>query len=315
MAELKGEGLSARQLGTAVLTAGLSWAGTQAGGMDWRWALPAAAAVVAAQGLLLRRLNGRALFQGGRGRALQVLYGSWGLLLLSRVLDTTAQRVAWTGGSGSGRVWIILLLTLPLLWMGQGSAAAFFRLTEILWLAMAIILAVLVLLMVPHVEGRYLFLDDGPWLDTALIVAEVFSPGVFVLPWLQFVERRESRRQVRWLSGLGLAAVGGAALTVGVLSPALSAQLRHPFFAAAGVLGKSARLEGLLSALWLMPDLALAGLLTRSWGAPPRPAAAAAVGGVLAATGVFHKLDAPVLGGGTLLLVILTFLLIPGREK
>ena len=126
--------LSARQLCTAALAGGLSWAGVQAGRMDWRWGLAALAAGVA---------------QGPGGKVLTVLYAGWGVMLLACVLRRAAGRIIQTGGSEAGWGWILLLLALPLVWIGLGKCAAFFRLAELLWLAIAVIAAVLILLMLP----------------------------------------------------------------------------------------------------------------------------------------------------------------------
>ena len=99
------------------------------------------------------------------------------------------------------------------------------------------------------------------------------SAGLFVLPHLHKIEggRGEERRGLAWLGALGAVSAGLALLAAGLLHPAAAARLDAPFFTAAGLLGDSARLEGLLSALWLLPDLTLAGLLApwrfwRRWG-------------------------------------------------
>lgn len=309
--------LSARQLGVAVMVGGLSWAGVQAGRMDWRWALAALPVGILLGWLLLRRVNRQALFRGVGGGALAVLYGGWAVVLLACVLHRVAGRIVHTGGSESHTLWILLLLTLPLLWIGCGKAAAFFRLVEVFWLAVIAVLLALGIGMLPNVEWRYLLLAPGDWRASALAMAEVLGPGLFTLPHLHQVKPApgDRRRGLAWLTALGLVGTALTVLVAGVLSPALAGQLADPFFAAAGVMGNTARLEGLISALWLLPDLTLAGLLTQSWGRRPRPAIAAALGCALALTGLPAFIPMEVLGGGTLLLAILTLLIPSTGEK
>ena len=83
---------------------------------------------------------------------------------------------------------------------------------------------------------------------------------------------------------LGVVGVGLAVLTQGVLGQAAQ-QLAHPFFVTTGVMGKSARTEGLLSALWLICDLVWAGLLARVWGGGKGPVVCVALGAGIALTG------------------------------
>ena len=297
--------LSARQLSVAVLVGGLSWAGAQAGRMDWRWALAVLPRGGLLGGLLLRRENHRPLFRGPGGGALAVLYGAWAVVLMAWVLRRTAQRIAYMGGSQANLLWILVLLVLPLVWIGWGKAAAFFRLVEILWLAMVAILAALLILMIPNVYWPYLLLGLENWRP------------LFVLPYISKVEpgKGNRRRGLTWFVALGVAGVVLTGLTAGVLSPALAGQLREPFFAAVGVLGSTARLEGLISALWLLPDLTLTGLLAQTWGRKPRPAIATALALGLALTGIVQNFSVELIGGGTLALVILTLLIPSTGEK
>ena len=102
---------------------------------------------------------------------------------------------------------------------------------------------------------------------------------------------------------------------MGVLSPALAGALRDPFLTAVGVLGDTARLEGLVSALWLIPDLTLAGLLAQTWGRRPRPAIAVVLALGVALMGMDRFLSTEVIGGVTSALVILTLLIPSTGEK
>ena len=123
------------------------------------------------------------------------------------------------------------------------------------------------------------------------------------------------RRGLTWLGALGLLGALLALVTAGLLSPGVSARLDGPFFTAAGLLGDTARLEGLISALWLLPDLTLIGLLSRSWGEERWPALAvlAALGAAL--TGITGLLRWPALPFGCVLLAILTIVLPAGEHR
>ena len=311
------EPLSARQLSVAVMVGGLSWVGTQAGRMDWRWALAALPVGLVLGWLLLRRVDRRPLFCGLGGGALAVLYGVWAVVLMACVLRRAAERIAYTGGNQTQLGWILLLLALPLVWIGWGKAAAFFRLVEVLWLAMAVILAALLILMIPKVHWPYLLSDAGDWKQSFAGMVEVLSVGLFVLPYLYKIEAGEGdrRRGLTWLAVLGITGVVLTGLTVGVLSPALAGELRDPFLTAVGVLGGTARLEGLVSALWLLPDLVLAGLLAQSWGCRPRPVIASALAFGIALTGMDRVLSTGVIGGVTSALMIFTLLIPSTGEK
>ena len=307
------EPLSARQLSVAVMVGGLSWVGTQAGRMDWRWALAALPVGLVLGWLLLRRVDRRPLFCGLGGGALAVLYGVWAVVLMACVLRRAAERIAYTGGNQTQLGWILLLLALPLVWIGWGKAAAFFRLVEVLWLAMAVILAALLILMIPKVHWPYLLSDAGDWKQSFAGMVEVLSVGLFVLPYLYKIEAGEGdrRRGLTWLAVLGITGVVLTGLTVGVLSPALAGELRDPFLTAVGVLGGTARLEGLVSALWLLPDLVLA----QSWGCRPRPVIASALAFGVALTGMDRVLSTGVIGGVTSALMIFTLLIPSTGEK
>ena len=113
------EKLSPRQLWVAVLTGGLS-AGAAAA--DWRWLLLWAALGTAIGWLLLKRVGRRPLHP-----ALRALYCGWGVVLAADVLVRTAERIQRSAGGPGGTGWLLVLLAVPLIWMGWGKGAAFFR--------------------------------------------------------------------------------------------------------------------------------------------------------------------------------------------
>lgn len=308
---MKSELLSARQIWVAVLVGGLSTAAAGAGLADWRWLLAAGAIGVAAGWLLLLRV--------GRGRlhpVLEVAYRAWAVLLMADVLRRAALRVQQASGEGGGPGWLLVLLALPLIWMGLGKTAAFFRAVEIFWLAMLAVTAVILLLGLPRMDWRWAMQPVGSWQGSLLAGALTMSTGLFVLPYLYKVKAGPERpgHGLVWLGALGLLSAALSLLTTGLLSPGVAVLLEGPFFAAAGLLGESARLEGLISAVWLLPDLTLAGLLARGWGDGYWPGAAVLVALGVALTGATQALPQAVMPAGCLVLAVLTMVL-PPKEK
>ncbi len=311
--QLKAEDLSGRQLSVAILVAGLSPAAALAGAVDWPWVLVWTSVGVLIAWLVLRRIKGRPLYQGTTGCILYILYAGWSVVLAARVLGRAAQRLELTSG-GSPKFWLLLIFAIPLLWIGWGKAAPFFRMVEILWLAMAATLALVLAFGFVRVEWSYVMNAQEDWLVSALAVGEIFAPALFVLPYIYNVEDQSKRRGLAWLSALGVVAAALSLVTVGILGGAAE-KVPHAFYVAAGTLGKSARCEGLLSVLWLLPDLTLAGLLCRVWGARRWPSLGAAVAVVLAIAGIGEGISGEICVYGTFVLLLLVLFLPRGKGK
>ena len=309
---MNSEKLSPRQLAVAVLVGGMSAGAAAAGRTDWRWLLACVPVGVLAGWLLLRRAGHRPLHP-----TLRALYGLWAAVLMAGALERTAARL-WSaaGGQGDAR-WLMALLALPLAWMGWGKAAAFFRAVEIFWLAAGATAAAVLLLGAPRVNWSWALEPAGGWMGSVGAGVVVLSTGLFAIPHLYKTEPEPGRvcRGLLWLGALGLLGALLALLTAGLLSPAVAAQVDGPFFAAAGLLGESARLEGLVSALWLLPDLTLIGLLSRSWGEERWPALAVLAALGLALTGAAGLLPDAALPLGCVLLAILTIAFPTGEHK
>ena len=304
--------LSPRQLSVVVLVGGLSAGAAAAGGADWRWLLACVPAGILLGWLLLRRVGHRSLHP-----ALRALYGLWAVVLMAGALERTAARL-WSASGGQGDVrWLMALLALPLIWMGWEKAAAFFRAVEIFWLAAGVTAAAVLLLGVPRMNWSWALEPAGGWMESVGAGVDILSTGLFAIPHLYKVEEEPGgvHRGLLWLGTLGLLSAALALLTAGLLSAGVAARLDGPFFAAAGLLGDTARLEGLISALWLLPDLTLIGLLSRSWGEERWPALAVLVALGTALTGILEVLGRLALPLGCVLLAILTIALPPGEYK
>ena len=150
--------LSPRQLSVAVLTGGLSAGAAAAGQADWWWLLALIPAGMGLGWLLLRRVGGRPLHP-----VLKILYGGWAVVLLSDVLGRAAGRVQTASGGERDRVWLLVLLALPLLWMGWGKAVAFFRAAEIFWLAAGVTAVAVLLLGAPRMVWSWTLESAGNW--------------------------------------------------------------------------------------------------------------------------------------------------------
>ena len=305
--QLTAEDISGRQAAVAVLVAGLSPCAALAGQGNWLWVLVWSAAGAAAAWLILRRVGNRKM-----GTWLRMLYRVWAVVLAARILERTAARLELTSG-GSPKFWLLVLAASPLIWMCWGKPAPFFRAAELLWLAMAAVLALVLVFGVVRVDWRWLAPSPEGMLPSALLVGETMAPALFLLPYIYNVRERNNRRASLWLAGLGGAAAGLCLVTVGLLG-GVSAAVSQPFFVAAGLLGKSARCEGLLSVLWLIPDLAAAGLICRAWGDRRWPALGAVLAAALALTKIPKIFSGVPVVLGTAFLLILT-VIFPGEAK
>lgn len=311
--QLNAEDLSVRQISVTVLVAGLSPAAALAGEADWPWVLVWTGVGILLAWVVLRRVNGCPLFQGTRGGILYILYVGWSAVLASRVLDRAAQRLELTSG-GSPRLWLLLIFAVPLFWISWGKAAPFFRMVEILWLAMAAALALILMFGLVRVEWSYVMNAQEDWRRSALAAGEVLTPALFVLPYIYKVKENSSGRGLGWLSALGVAAAALSLITVGILGKAAE-QVSYAFYAAAGTLGKSARCEGFLSVLWLLSDLTLAGLLCRVWGARRWPALGVVLSVGFAIAEVGTQISRELCVCGTLILLLLSLFLPQGKGR
>lgn len=302
------QALSLRQVLAAVTLAGLSMGAAQAGQMDWKWGLVGVAVSVPLLTWIMVRVGKGPVYRGVYGVVLTAVYTSWSALALGHVLRQAASRLEITGGSQGVLGWMILLLALPVAWMSWGKPAAFFRGGEIYWMVLVAVLVAVGVLTIPQVNVSYLWpQEEGAW-TSAVTAAGTVAVAAWVLPYIYKVssQRREGAGAVgRWLLLLGVLAVGLAALTRGILGNG-AAGLSQPFFVTTGVMGESARTEGLLSALWLICDLVWAGLLTRVWGSGKGPLWCVVIGVAIALTGWTDGWPSMVWPIGNLVLALLT---------
>ena len=297
-------GQSVRQLAVAAVVSGLSPAAVYAGSAPWFWVLLWSGCAVLLSWLILWWVS-RSTMET-MPRVIKVLYAGWAVVVASLVLERAVDRLEQTSG-GSPRFWLLVIITVPLLLIGWGGAAPFFRTVEILWLAMAAVLVLVLLLAFDEIELRYLTVNAADWKTAALAVGEMFVPALFTLPYIYNEKGGERTRCLGWLSAMGVIGGGMCLLTVGVLG-AGGDWVPQAFFVAAGVGGRTARMEGLFAVLWLIPDLVFVGLLSRTWGERRWPAAAILLAAVLSFFEVTGYFTPPICVIGSLLLLGMTLL-------
>lgn len=311
--QLNAESLSGRQLWVAAVVAGLSPAATLAGAASWPWLIFWCGIGLVLIWFALRRVNSKPLFCTGGGVVLSIIYKVMAVLFAARVLGRAVNRLELTSG-GSPKVWLLVIFAVPLLWVGWGKAAPFFRMTEILWLAMAVTVGLVILFGFGRTEWQYVSAPAEDWRPSVWAASEILAPTLFLLPYIYKVEELKRGKGIAWLSALGGISAALCLITGGILGGAAN-QTPQAFFVAAGLLGKSARCEGLLSVLWLLSDLTLASLFCRVWGARRWPALAGALAAVVALMEISEQIMQTICGLGSLLILVLVVLLPKGKGK
>ncbi len=208
----------------------------------------------------------RALGKAGGGMAL-VLFALWAVV---QIVIQTARAIARLGDTRSGHLVLGVLLLALAVWMALKSLPAFARSCEIFLVIFAVALLGVLLLSLPRLEAGYCLLFSKQELSAvpgnALSLLGSCSVGLYALFLCGAVRPREGDpgRIYRRVLFFFFALSALFALLVGVFGAPLAGRLERPFFqlvAGLGVEGAFQRLEALYSALWMLGDLALLGLL------------------------------------------------------
>ena len=301
--KVSAERLSDRQLAVTAMVAGLSPAVVYAGRAMWFWLLLWSGVAILLVSLVLWRLKRKVPEK--MGWSLKLLYGLWAVVLAARVLKRVTQRLELTSG-GSPGFWLLIVIVVPLIVIGWGKTAPFFRMVEILWLAMAAVLLLVLGLGIGQMEWRYVTVDAGDWKTAALAAGEIMIPVLFLVPYIYSGEGEgKCGRYLGWLAGLGAVSAAVCLLITGILG-ACAESVEHAFYVAAGAIGKSARAEGMLSVFWLLSDLTFVGLLCRYWGDRYWPAVAAVTAAAISLIGVVELLEGWICVLGSLVLLGVT---------
>lgn len=225
-------------------------------------ALPALLLLTRLWGCLARR---KERMGSTAGRLLTIIYIMWALALACARLRLSGQRLQFTAQRET-RLWFFLpIVAGAAAWLAWGKADAFVRAAAVFGRVLALALVAVLGLTLFQMRPENLFPlwtgDILPVLKAAVPTLGVLCYGVYgAFLWDgaggEGVKRRVSGGCV--ILALLLLSV------LGNMGPELAAALEDPFLTLSkhvGVEGAFQRVESLVSALWLLGDLALLGLL------------------------------------------------------
>lgn len=217
-----------------------------------------------------RDLGQRIADRWGRrtGQILTGVFLAWGLFLMTAHACRIGSRL-----SDSLRASPVLLTAVILLlagWMAVGGLPAFARACEVFALAIGFGFFLIVLFGVFRLRWDFLLLwkaeDLAQVPGGAVATAGTLAVGCYAFFLLGDVTpaQRTRRTVLLRLGGLFLLLSAALVLVLGRLGPALTERINRPFFqmvSGLGFEGAFQRLEELVSALWVLGDAALLGLL------------------------------------------------------
>lgn len=245
----------------------------QAGEGAWLAPLVALPAVLLV-GRVLGRLSRQGLAQAFvqllgelAGRALTIIYIMWALLLACARLRLSGQRLLFTAQREVGLWFFLVVLTAMAGWLAWGKADAFVRAAALFSRILTLGLAAVLGLTVFQMRAENLF---PLWTGDILPVLKAAVPALGVLcygVYAAFLWEGEGADGCGWkrrtVGGCGMLALLQMSI-LGNMGAELTAALEDPFITLSkhvGVEGAFQRVESLVSALWLLGDLALLGLL------------------------------------------------------
>ena len=232
-------------------------------------ALPAALLL----GCVLTRLSRQGLAQaflrllgGVAGRILTIIYIMWALILACARLRLSGQRLLFTAQREVGLWFFLSVLVAVVAWLAWGEADAFVRSAAIFSRILTLALEAILGLTAFQVRAENLW---PLWVGDVLPVLKAAVPALGVLCYgiyAAFLWEGDGdgggwkRRTVGGCGVLSLLVLS----VLGNMGAELTAALEAPFITLSkhvGVKGAFQRVESLISALWLLGDLALIGLL------------------------------------------------------
>ena len=276
---MRGERIETRRLSAAAWGAVLAPAVAILPGMTARragegaWLAPLVALPAALLlGWMLKRLARDGLAQtfvrllgGVFGRVLTIIYIMWALLLAGARLRLSGQRLLFTARREEGLWFYLGVLAIMAAWLAWGKAEGFVRAAAVYSRVLTFALLTVLGLTAFQIRPENLFPlwaeDVLPVLSGAVRVLGVLCYGVYAAFLWQGGDGGGWER--RTAGGCALLALLQLSV-LGNLGAQLAAQLEDPFITLSkrvGVEGAFQRVESLVSALWLLGDLALLGLL------------------------------------------------------
>ncbi len=232
------------------------------------WVGPLAALPVALFGVWRYHRLGQPcrLLKKGAGKALLPIYYIWAAGTAALTAGSCVDRLRRTD-YGETSAWVLALaLTAVAAYLTCRSPRAFLRAVEVLYLALAVVVGLFLVLGVAHIRWENLRPEaEEVWggLSAALPVLCTLSVGGLVAFLPQEGETEGVPVWGRWVCGWCLTAAGLAAVVLGALGAAVTAQGSQPLFLALQGLGGEGgfqRLEALGTAAWVLSDLTLMGV-------------------------------------------------------
>lgn len=218
---------------------------------------------LARQGLVQAFLR---LLGGVAGRLLATIYIMWALILACARLRLSGQRLLFTAQREVGLWFFLALLAVVVAWLAWDKVDAFVRSAAIFSRILTLALGAVLVLTVLQVRAENLWPlwagDVLPVFRAAVPALGVLCYGVYAaFLWEGDADTGGWRRRVA--GGCGMLALLELSI-LGNMGAELTAALEDPFITLSkhvGVKGAFQRVESLLSALWLLGDLALISLL------------------------------------------------------
>lgn len=224
--------------------------------------LPALLLLTRGWGCLARRKD---RMDGAAGRLLTIIYIMWALALACARLRLSGQRLQFTAQRETRLGFFLPILAAVAAWLAWGKADAFIRAAAVFGRVLTLVLGAVLGLTLFQMRPENLFPlwteDLLPVLKAAVPTLGVLCYGVYGVFLWDGVQAEGVKRRV---SG-GCVILALLLLSVlGNMGAELATALEDPFLTLSkhvGVEGAFQRVEGLVSALWLLGDLALLGLL------------------------------------------------------
>lgn len=205
------------------------------------------------------------LLGAAAGKVLTIIYIMWALLLGCARLRLAGRRLLFTAQREAGLWFFLPVLAVMAAWLAWGKPGAFVRAAAVFSRILTLALGAVLVLTVFQVRRENLWPiwagDILPVLRSAVPTLGVLCVGVYAaFLWEGAPEQGWKRKTVG-----GCAVLAVLQLSVlGTVGAELSAALEAPFITLSkhvGVEGAFQRVESLVSALWVLGDLTLLGLL------------------------------------------------------
>lgn len=201
------------------------------------------------------------------GRIAAFIFLSWAGFLLVVNSARCARRLTVAGGTPFLFSAIVLALAV---WMAIKQLPAFVRTCEVFYLAMGIGLVGIVILAGLRLNPDYIFLITKqelagvPQVAASLLGISCIGLYALFVAGNVTVRKGDAARCYRWAIALFVTLSVLLLLILGTFGAPLGKIMQRPFFqlvAGLGLTGAFQRLEALISALWMLGDIALIGLL------------------------------------------------------